>query len=65
MSETNNRIRILLESQPDSWLALSQDESTVVGQGKTYAEAVEGAERNGCDDPVLIKTPTEWVPLVL
>jgi hypothetical protein len=44
---------------------MASDESRVVGRGSTYAEAVEAAEREGVEDPVLIKTPDEWLPLVL
>lgn len=58
------RLNILSEARPDSWLALSADESAVIGTGESYAEAVRAAERNGCDDPVLIKTPAQWVPQV-
>jgi hypothetical protein len=60
-----DRTQILLEAQPNSWIALSQDESRVVGRGGTYTEAVEEAERNGEVDPLLIRTPEEWAELVL
>ena len=59
------RAQILREAQPDSWLALSADESAVVGHGSKYREAVNEAKQNGEDDPVLIKTPQEWNDLVL
>jgi Family of unknown function (DUF5678) len=55
------RLRVLREAAPNSWIALSEDESRVVGSGSTYAEAVELAEREGVEDPVLIKTPDEWL----
>ena len=58
------RAKILLDAPPNSWIALSEDEARVVGKGSTYAEAVEMAEREGVEDPVLIKTPAEWLPLV-
>jgi hypothetical protein len=59
------RALILREAQPNSWIALSEDESRVVGRGSTYAEAVKAAECEGVEDPVLVKTPDEWLPLVL
>ena len=64
MSNTE-RAQLLRESKPNSWIAMASDESRVVGRGSTYAEAVEAAEREGVEDPVLVKTPDEWLPLVL
>jgi hypothetical protein len=58
------RVRVLREAKPNSWLAISSDESRVVGRGATYAEAVERAEQEGENDPVLIKTPESWTPMV-
>lgn len=55
------RLQVLREAPANSWLALSEDESRVVGTGKTYAEAVELAAKEGVEDPVLIKTPDEWL----
>jgi hypothetical protein len=59
------RLEVLKGAPPNSWLALSHDESTVVGGGATYGEAVREAEQKGEDDPVLIKTPDDWSPMVL
>ena len=59
------RLQLLSEAKPDSWIALSSDETRVVGTGATYAEAVEDATRNGESDPGLIKIPSDWSPLVL
>lgn len=64
MLSPDERVRILLESEPNSWVALSSDESKVVGRGKSYDEVVEQAKTNGEDDPLVIKTPEEWDPLV-
>ena len=63
MNAPQDRLNILLKAKPNSWLALSEDESTLVGYGSTYAEAVEAAERNGVADPLLIRTPPAWIPL--
>jgi len=63
--QTEERAQILRDSPPNSWIALAEDESRVVGRGATYAEAVAAAERQGVDDPVLINMPEEWLPLVL
>ena len=44
---TQERVKMLREAEPNSWIALSGDESRVVGRGATYAEAVERAEEEG------------------
>lgn len=59
------RLKILRESPPNSWVAFSEDESRLVGRGSTYAEAVAAAEERGVSDPVLLKTPDDWAPMVL
>ena len=61
---TQERLQVLRETKPNTWIAFSQDESTVVARAPSYAEVVEMAERSGELDPVLVKTPEEWVPLV-
>lgn len=58
------RVKLLSEAKPNSWLALSSDESKVVGRGDTYSEAVAEAEKHGEDDPLLIKIPDTWEPRV-
>jgi hypothetical protein len=64
MMTAEERVRILSEAKPNSWLAFSSDESKVVACGATYAEAVENAERNGETDPVLVQIPDSWEPRV-
>ena len=55
------RLEALRKAPPNAWLALSDDESRVVGVAQTYEEAVELAAKSGVDDPVLIKRPAEWL----
>jgi hypothetical protein len=57
----DDRLEMLRNAPPNAWLALSEDESRVVGTAATYAEVVELATRQGVDDPVLIKTPESWL----
>lgn len=59
MLTQEERIKILNAAAPNSWIALSDDESRVVGRGSTYAAAVAEAEKNGSLDPLLIKTPED------
>jgi len=54
------RVQILREAKPNSWIALSADESCVVGRGETYAEAVDDAKHHSETDPVLIIIPDNW-----
>jgi hypothetical protein len=62
---TEERLKILREAPPNSWLAFSEDESRLVGRGASYAEAVADAEREGESEPLLVKTPEQWLPMVL
>lgn len=56
----------VLEQAPrDCWLALTEDQSRVVGRGESIREAVEEAKENGESDPVLILAPKSWTPMVL
>jgi hypothetical protein len=58
---TKERLEMLRNAPPNAWLALSEDESRVIGTAPTYGEAVELAAKQGVEDPVLIKTPEEWL----
>ncbi|MBI1956270.1 MAG: hypothetical protein HYS38_07730 [Acidobacteria bacterium] len=55
---------ILKNAPRDCWLALTQDQTRVVGRGENIKEAVEEAAHNGENDPVLIWAPKVWVPAV-
>ncbi len=64
MMAPEERVKILREAKPNIWIALSADESRVVGRGNTYGEAVAEAEKQGEQDPVILKTPDDWSPKV-
>ena len=59
------RVKILSESPPNTWIALAQDESRVVARGENFTKAVENADSAGESDPVLIRVPDAWRPMVL
>lgn len=59
------RIEALRTAPPNSWVALSEDESTIVATGATYAEAVQKSTEAGVENPVLVKTPAQWLPLAV
>lgn len=54
------RVKILREARPNSWVAFANDESRVVAYGDTYSEAVAAAERRGELEPVMLKIPEHW-----
>ena len=64
MMSAEERVRILSEAKPNSWLAFASDESKVVGRGDTYMEAVEDSERHGEIDPIMVRIPESWEPRV-
>ena len=64
MMTDKERVRILSEAKPNSWVALSSDESKLVGRGDSYEQAVEDAQKHGENDPLLIKIPDNWEPRV-
>jgi hypothetical protein len=59
------RVEALRNAPLDAWIALSPDESTVVATGATYMEVVLKSENAGIGDPVVIKTPKDWLPISL
>jgi hypothetical protein len=62
MMSAEERVRILSEAKPNSWVAFSSDESRLVGCGDNYEDAVEDAQSHGENDPVLVKIPDNWEP---
>jgi hypothetical protein len=60
----SERVKILKQAKPNSWIALSSDESKLLATSESYAEAVKIAEASGEPEPVLIRTPDTWVDRV-
>ncbi len=46
------------------WVALLDDEITVIGSGKTAREALDRAKHKGCKKPILAHMPEELVDYV-
>lgn len=46
------------------WVALKDDEQTVVGSGKTAKEALASAQRAGFAKPILTRMPNKLVAYV-
>ena len=56
--------KLLLDSPKNSWIALNEEETRIVGTGATLEEAVSAAKRNGIDDPLVLLSPKAWTPKV-
>ncbi len=52
--------RMLAQAPRDGWIALSEDETKVVGCGVTMEQAISEAAEHGVDEPILVKSPKEW-----
>lgn len=63
MTMIDLRFEALKSAPPDSWVALSEDESKIVKVGASYEEAVHKSESAGVSDPVLVKIPKTWLPI--
>jgi len=46
------------------WVALKDDEKTVVASGKSVAEVMQKAEKKGFNRPILFRVPTKIVPYI-
>jgi hypothetical protein len=59
------RSEALRKAPLDSWVALSADQSKVVGVGASYEEVSAKLNYMGDTDSVILKTPPAWLPLAL
>ena len=55
----------IYEEYKGFWVALKDDEQTVVGSGKTLQAALGEASKNGYDEPIVTRMPRELLPFVL
>jgi hypothetical protein len=46
------------------WVALLDDQKTVVGSGKTLMAALKGANQKGHSNPIVMRVPAEIIPYV-
>ena len=46
------------------WVALKEDQITVVASGETLEEALQKAQAKGCAEPNMFKVPTEILPYI-
>lgn len=49
----------LYKKYPGRWVALDNDEKSVLGTGKTAREAIRESKKNGGDCPILHRVPSK------
>jgi hypothetical protein len=54
------RLKALKSAPLNSWIALSDDETSVVAVADTYEELSRKIEESGLADSVVLKTPSQW-----
>jgi hypothetical protein len=59
-TQESPRMKALKSAPLNSWIALSNDESSVVAIGSSYAEVSKKIEESGVLDSVVLKTPKQW-----
>ena len=55
---------VLKDAPPGEWVALSLDETRIVGHGKTIDEAVKDAKEAGEERHILIRIPLPNIGIV-
>jgi hypothetical protein len=64
-AQTEARVTALRAAPMDAWIALSDDETRIVAEGKTYQEVSDALERDGDETSFIVKTPPQWLPLAV
>ncbi len=54
----------IFQNYKGQWVALADDELTVLGAGKTAKEALTGAQKKGFPEPILTRMPDDLVVFV-
>jgi Family of unknown function (DUF5678) len=54
----------IFEKHKGLWVALKDDEQTVVGSGKTLQEALAEASKHGYDEPIVTRMPQELMTFI-
>ena len=65
MATTHDLSAVLADAPRNSWLALDENGSHIVGRGGTIQEALDEAVKAGVEDPLMMWSPEEWVARVL
>ncbi len=54
----------LYDMYKGEWVALKDDEKSVISHGKKAKEVLQGARSKGFKNPILFKVPTKFVPYI-
>ena len=54
------RRSLLVNAPPNTWIALSSDETRIVAQGATFEEATRAAAAAEEEDPIIVLVPEAW-----
>jgi TPP-dependent indolepyruvate ferredoxin oxidoreductase alpha subunit len=57
------RVQVLRSAPLNSWVALSDDETTLITTGASYEEVAQKLDEMRNEDAVILKTPSQWLPL--
>jgi hypothetical protein len=55
---------LLSKAPRNCWIASNEEQTALVGSGKTMEEAVKQANTKGVHDPIVIWVPKNSVPLM-
>jgi hypothetical protein len=61
--ENKTRLELLRSAPLNKWIALSEDEASIIAIGDTFGEVSEKSDRAGVSDSLILKIPEEWAPL--
>ena len=65
MVEINSDLTKLLKGYSNEWVALSEDQTKVLGRVKSLKEALLQAKKRGCNNPILTRVPRHYGAYVL
>lgn len=54
----------ILKKYKGLWVALLDDQKTVVGSGMSLVKALEQARKKGYENPIMMKVPTKVLPYI-
>lgn len=46
------------------WVALKDDEKTVIASGKTVRDVMDKSQKKGFISPILFRVPTKFIPYI-
>jgi UDP-N-acetylglucosamine 2-epimerase len=62
MAAFATRVEVLRSAPLNAWIALSDDETTLIATGASYEEVSRKLDELGNEDALILKTPLHWGP---